>query len=126
MITTTADYQHAQRRIDENRTLAEAQRAALEAKGLTPEHVDLAMQLLLSFHAQLQEEVEWYERVRNGEFEPIEEFNEIGRLLIALRIASGLSRKDLAERLGVSESQVSRDENSEYFNIQVQREPALV
>ena len=43
----------------------------------------------------------------------------IGRLLTALRIAGGLAQRELAQRLGVDESQVSRDERNEYFgNIQ--------
>ncbi len=126
MLRTATDYQHAKTQIEENQAFTETQRATLQAKGLTPEHVDLAMQPLLSFHAQLQEGVEWYERIRTGDFEPIAGFTEIGRRLIALRIASGLSQKDLAERLGVSDSQVSRDEHAEYFNIQVQRAQAIL
>src|SRR5262245_34676360 len=45
----------------------------------------------------------------------------IGRLLIALRIANGLTQRELARRLGVDESQVSRDERNEYYGITVER-----
>ena len=45
----------------------------------------------------------------------------IGQLLIGLRIAQGLNQRQLAERLGVHESQVSRDERNEYFNITLER-----
>ncbi len=38
-----------------------------------------------------------------------------------MRIANGLSQKELAERLGVSEAQVSRDERNEYHGITVDR-----
>ncbi len=37
----------------------------------------------------------------------------IGRLLISVRIANGLSQRDLAERLDVHESVVSRDERND-------------
>src|SRR2546421_13058436 len=37
----------------------------------------------------------------------------IGQLLIAARIANGMSQRELADRLGVSETQVSRDERNE-------------
>jgi transcriptional regulator with XRE-family HTH domain len=41
--------------------------------------------------------------------------------LIALRLARGLTQRQLAERLGVNEAQVSRDESNEYHGISVQR-----
>jgi transcriptional regulator with XRE-family HTH domain len=37
----------------------------------------------------------------------------LGHLLIALRIAQGVSQRELAKRLEVHESQVSRDERNE-------------
>ncbi len=43
------------------------------------------------------------------------------RLLIAARIANGVTQRELAERLGVSEAQVSRDERNEYHGITVDR-----
>lgn len=45
----------------------------------------------------------------------------VARLLIAVRIAGGLSQRELAERLGVHETQVSRDERNEYHGITVER-----
>ena len=45
----------------------------------------------------------------------------VGRLLISLRIYSGLTQRDLAARLGIHESQVSRDERNEYHGITVGR-----
>ncbi|MGC9199945.1 MAG: helix-turn-helix domain-containing protein [Acidobacteriaceae bacterium] len=44
-----------------------------------------------------------------------------GQTLISLRIAQGISQRDLARRLGVHESQVSRDERNEYFGIILER-----
>ena len=74
-----------------------------------------------SFHEQLREEVESYERLKRGNFDEMHNFQGIGRLLIALRIASGLSQRDLAEKLEVHESQVSRDERNEYHGVTVER-----
>jgi len=45
----------------------------------------------------------------------------LGHLLISIRIAQGISQRELAKRLGVHESQVSRDERNEYFGITLER-----
>jgi ribosome-binding protein aMBF1 (putative translation factor) len=74
-----------------------------------------------SFHLQLQEEVQSYERLKRGEFEELENLRGLGHLLISLRIAQGISQRELAKRLDVHESQVSRDERNEYFGITLER-----
>ena len=57
--------------------------------------------------------------MRRRDFETIDTLSTVGTLLIALRIANGLSQKDLAQKLDVSEAQVSRDERNEYQGITV-------
>jgi hypothetical protein len=93
----------------------------LEGMELSEEEVRRALEPTLSFRAQLEEEVEWFERVRRRDFGIIRDLSEVGTLLIALRIANGLSQRELAEKLGVSEAQVSRDERNEYHAITVDR-----
>jgi DNA-directed RNA polymerase specialized sigma subunit len=126
MIRNEAEYKEALRRLDQDREVARQQRAALEAAGLLPEDVELAMEPLLSFQAQLAEEVQWYEDVKARKFPVIERLTQLGRLLIALRIAEGLSQRELAERLGVGEAQVSRDEKNEYHGITLERAQKIV
>ena len=46
---------------------------------------------------------------------------EVGQLLVAARIAQGISQRELAERLSVHESQISRDERNEYHGVTVER-----
>ena len=121
MIRNDREYQEAQRRLKDDQDFIAAQRRALEDLALTAEGIERAMQPALSFHAQLVEEVEWYERVCRRDFETIHSLNAIGRLLIAARIANGLTQQGLAERLGVSAAQVSRDERNDYHGITVER-----
>lgn len=45
----------------------------------------------------------------------------LGNVLVALRIARGLSQRALAERLGIHQSQVSRDERNDYNGATVER-----
>jgi DNA-directed RNA polymerase specialized sigma subunit len=67
---------------------------------------------------QLQDEVEEYEQIKSGKIPKyLFEFENIGLLLIALRIKNGLNQTQVAERLGVPASQISRDENNDYYGV---------
>jgi DNA-directed RNA polymerase specialized sigma subunit len=121
MIRNEREYLEALRRLKEDEHFLAEQRRALGELQLQPDEVQRAMEPALSFHAQLVEEVEWYERVRRRDFETIHSLSAIGRLLIAARIANELSQQELADRLGVSATQVSRDERNEYHGITVER-----
>ena len=74
-----------------------------------------------SFHLQLQEEVTSYERLKRGEYEDLENLRGLGHLLVSLRITRGITQRELASRLDVHESQVSRDERNEYHGVSVDR-----
>lgn len=121
MIRNEPEYQEALRRLEQDRYVAAKQREALGSAGLREEEVERGMEPLLSFQAQLAEEIEWYENVRRRNFPVIHRLTDVGRLLVALRIANGMSQRELADRLGVSESVVSRDERNEYHGITVER-----
>lgn len=97
------------------------QRARLKEMGLGPAEVKRALDPFLSFHEQLAEEVGIYERLKRGDVGELRNLHGLGHMLIALRIARGLTQRELAERLGVHESQVSRDERNEYHGVTVQR-----
>lgn len=121
MIRNEREYKEALGRLKQDREVIAAQRQALAGRGLTEVEVNRGLSPLLSFHAQLEEEVEWYERARRREFKVSHDVRDIGHMLIALRIANGLTQKELAQKLGVSEAQVSRDERNEYHGITVER-----
>src|SRR6516162_1096214 len=121
MIRNEAEYQEASARlVDERQRLAE-HRARLKEAGLSEEEIKRVIDPMEAFHLQLSEEVESYERLKRGEFEELENFRGFGHLLISLRIAQGISQRELAKRLNVHESQVSRDERNEYFGITLER-----
>jgi len=121
MIRNETEYKEAVERIAEEHKRLEAQVKELAAMKLSREEIKRAMDPLRSFHDQLKEEVESYERLKRGEFDEVHNFHGVGRLLIALRIAQGVSQRELAERLNVDESQVSRDERNEYHGIKLER-----
>src|SRR5258706_8372539 len=121
MIRNEAEYQEASARLaDERQRLAE-HRSRLREAGLGEEEIKCVIDPMESFHLQLKEEVESYERLKRGEFEELDNLRGFGRLLISMRIAQGISQRELAKRLNVHESQVSRDERNEYFGITLDR-----
>ena len=70
---------------------------------------------------QLVEEVESYERLKRAQFEEFDNLNGLGQVLIGLRIARGMTQRELARRMDVDETAVSRDERNEYHGITVER-----
>jgi DNA-binding Xre family transcriptional regulator len=121
VIRSEKEYREAVERLRQDEEVLALQKEKLEGLGLSEEEVRRALEPMLSFRAQLEEEVGWYERVRRRDFGVIRDLSAVGTLLIAMRIANGLSQRELAERLGVSEAQVSRDERNEYHGITVDR-----
>src|SRR5580698_5756459 len=121
MIRNEAEYQVASARLLEERNRLAEHRARLKATNMSDEEIKRVIDPMESFHLQLREEVESYERLKRGEFEELENLRGLGHLLISLRIAQGMSQRELARRLDVHESQVSRDERNEYFGITLER-----
>src|SRR6478735_7227581 len=103
MIRNEAEYQEASTRLSDERKRLRDHRARLREAGLAADEIKRVMDPMESFHLQLKEEVEAYERLRRGEFDELENFNGFGQLLISLRIAQGMSQRELARRLNVHE-----------------------
>src|SRR5487761_2448743 len=121
MIRHETEYQEASKRLAEERSRLASLRLKLKDSGLDDEEIRRVIDPMESFHLQLREEVESYERLKRGEFEELDNLRGFGPLLISLRIAQGVSQRELAKRLEVHESQVSRDERNEYFGITLER-----
>ena len=121
MIRNETEYQEASARVADERNRLTEHRARLKETGLSDDEIKRVIDPMESFHLQLKEEVESYERLKRGEFEELENLRGLGHLLISIRIAQGMSQRELARRLDVHESQVSRDERNEYFGITLER-----
>lgn len=121
MIRNETEYKEAVARLAEERKRFSDHRDRLKETGLKDEEIKRVMDPMESFHLQLLEEVDSYDRLKRGEFDELENLRGLGHLLISLRIAQGVPQRELAQRLGVHESQVSRDERNEYFGITLER-----
>lgn len=126
MIRTDREYSELKQRLSEARQLLEKQRKHFESMGLTKDEVKRALAPTISFQKQQLEELEFYERLKDGKIpKSFYSFDSIGTLLIAARIARGWTQRELADKLGVSESVVSRDEKNEYHGITKERAARL-
>ena len=99
MIRSENEYGEAVRRLVEEKQRVAAQKAELRRMGLSPDEIKRAMDPVRSFHLQLEEEVHSYERLKRGEFDEVRNLGALGQLLISLRIARGLSQRQLARAL---------------------------
>ena len=121
MIRNENEYNETIARIHEEEARLQEQRHTLEGMALSPEEIKRALDPFQSFHLQLKEEVEYYERLKRGDVGALQNLHGLGQMLIGLRIARGLTQRQLAARLEVHESQVSRDERNEYHGLTVER-----
>jgi DNA-binding XRE family transcriptional regulator len=121
MIRSENEYQTAVTRLKEEFQRMKEQQKQLQGMDLSKEEIKRVLDPIRSFHEQLKEEVASYERLKRGEFDELRNFEGFGRLLVALRIAQGVTQRELADRLGVHESQISRDERNEYHGLTVER-----
>lgn len=121
MIHNEKEYREAVGRLAEETSRLVGYRARLREAGLAADEIKRVIDPMESFHLQLKEEVDSYERLKRREFDEIDNFRGFGNLLISLRIAQGMTQRELARRLGVHESQISRDERNEYFGVTLER-----
>lgn len=121
MIRNEQEYREAVDRLAAEKQRLGEHRNRLAETGLNDEELKRVMDPMLSFHEQLKEEVAHYERLKRGDFQKLENLEGIGQLLVSLRIAQGISQRELANRLEVHESQVSRDERNEYHGVTLDR-----
>ena len=121
MIRSEAEYRDAVGRAQKAAERLVQYREELRAKGLSPDAVEKVVGPMVSLSDGLEEEIGRYQRFKGGDLSEFKGLREIGQLLIAARLARGLSQRELSEKLKIHESQVSRDERNEYQGISVER-----
>ena len=121
MIRTENDYKRAVRERDEQAKRLKVQEQKLKKDGLARAELKRALDPVRSFHQDLVEEIKVYEAIKRGDLRAVARLGTLGQQMIGLRIAKGLSQRELAARLGVHETQVSRDERNEYHGLTLDR-----
>lgn len=125
MIKTDREYTDTKELIRRREEAFIASAADLAARGYTPEQVAKLHEPMRTFHLGMVEEVEYYERLKRGDIGGIQGIRALGKHLIALRIAAGITQRELARRMDVHESQVSRDEHDDYHGITLGRAESI-
>ena len=121
MIRNEKEYQEAVKRLNAEKIRLTEHAQVWTEQGFDAAQVAKLLEPLESFHMQLEEEVQSYERLKRGQFSEFENLHGLGQTLIGLRIARGMNQRELAKRLNVDETMVSRDERNEYHGITVDR-----
>lgn len=97
--------------------------AKMTAEGSTAVFNRLQCEAIESQLGDLRQELLEYEELKSGQGVPFEvrSFEEIPQALIKARIASGLTQKKLAEKMGLKEQQIQRYESGSYATASVDR-----
>lgn len=124
MIRTKREHEISLMKLKQNDETIAKQKALLENMNLTEAERDMILSPMLNFRNQLKKEIETYERIKArdwGLILSLADFHNMGKFLIALRIAFGLTQKELANLLNVTEAQISKDERNEYHGVSFEK-----
>jgi DNA-binding XRE family transcriptional regulator len=114
MIKNDEAYNKAKKDLKKAKQELENLKNMLRNDGFTTEQIDRVIGIPYINIKQLEDEISEYEHYLSGNFDCDDFGEDLGRYLIACRIWNQISQKQLAEQLGVSPQQVSRDERNEY------------
>ena len=126
MIRNDKEYRKSVEKVQAEEIRIQTMTDNLAGEGYTSEEIKRLIDPVISFHLQLKEEIMSYEKLKRGEFSELYNFRGFGHLLVSLRIAKGITQRELADKLGVNEAQISRDERNEYHNITIDRATKII
>jgi transcriptional regulator with XRE-family HTH domain len=114
-IKSDQQYKTMKKRLEALAKQREEKRKEMEAEGFKEEHIQIALLCMDEIYYSTKRDVEEYERVIAGDFDKeTVPLHQLGSHLVKLRLWKGLNQTELARRLGVSQEQVSKDENRCY------------
>lgn len=124
MITNERQYKITRSEADRfRRAISEMATSPAGREGVHPRLIQAEREAMESQLADLQAELAKYDHLKSADLSviSISSFDELADGLIMARIASGLSQKALAERLGLKEQQIQRYEAERYASASYQR-----
>jgi transcriptional regulator with XRE-family HTH domain len=123
MIRNDREYQYTLERIRDFEAQCTAVKEQLSREGHGEEDVMAALAGTEAILDDLRFERDFYDRLRGEGVRVVPDYppEERGKALIALRVATGKTQRQLAAALGVSEAQISRDEKNDYHGVTQER-----
>jgi ribosome-binding protein aMBF1 (putative translation factor) len=121
MIRHEHSYRRARKKLTEERARLDELIRSLKEEGLGEDAIARTTGSMARDVDALAEQIEAYERAREGEFGEIVNLEGIGELLVQARIARDINQSELARLLEVDPSQVSKDERLRYKGVTLER-----
>jgi transcriptional regulator with XRE-family HTH domain/Zn-dependent peptidase ImmA (M78 family) len=123
MITNERQYKITRNEADRFRKAINEFASSAIRDDVHPRIIQAEREAMESQLADLQAEIAEYEHLKSADLSiiSINSFDELAEGLIKARIASGLSQKALADRLGLKEQQIQRYESERYASASYQR-----
>ena len=120
MIRNDRQYKISRARAEEFAQFLDSRSANIKSED---EWSDLELSAVKSQLDDLREEIDEYENLKKGKITSVQisSFEELPTVLVKARIASGLTQKELANKLGLKEQQIQRYEQSEYAGVSIDR-----
>jgi len=125
MIRNESEYRVAVQRLKAAEVRMNTQLQSLAAMDLSPQVVERMMESLRAPYSELIDEIECYAQSKNCQRAEVDDLNALGRALIGMRIAQGITQRELAQRVNVSEQTISRSELNEHRGISLERAARL-
>lgn len=121
MIKSHQQFLKANEELKKRKTFVESEEKRFKELGLNHQQVNAAIEPLISFNKGLEEEILEYTHAVLGKFPSSFTLAGLGRMLILYRIYKNVSISELAEKLNLASSQVSRDEKNEYHGSSIEK-----
>ncbi len=121
MIRNEQAYHRAKKKMLEERAQLDALVRALKEEGLSGDAIARTTFVMSTRIEELESSVLEYEAAKRGELSEIQNLEGLGDLLINARIALDITQSELARRMSVDPSQVSKDERFSYQGLTMER-----
>jgi transcriptional regulator with XRE-family HTH domain len=121
MLRTPAEYRATKALVEQEHAQLQREREYWYGQGYSADEAERMLQPLMLQLNERRQELEQYERLVRGDFSALGQLADIGVALTAARLVRQWTQRQLADHLDVDESQVSRDESSQYRNAGIER-----
>jgi len=106
---------------EQKRRIKEYSDQLIQQTGLSRDAVENTLAPLHFYLDEIEQEITIYEKAIDRNIKGSIKLNELGKYLVGIRIQKRLSQRELARRIGVHESQISREERNDYSGLTINK-----